>query len=406
MTRVLLGVCGGVSFYKSFEILRALQKRGFEVSVALSKGASEFVTPLAYEGLGARVLTQQNASWSGGLNHIEFSKADLLLLAPATANTLAKVACGVADDVFLQTLLAYGGGGGMRVVAPAMNWRMWQNAATQRNVEFLKQSGWEFVNPVCKTLACGETGEGGLAEVEVIVASAVRALRQKRLWRGRKVVVTGGATCEKIDDVRGVTNFSSGKFAKAIADAFFYAGAEVTLLHSAVQKAGQKWSFEGEVLPYECVKFQSSASLLDLLNKQDLTPRDLLVMNAAVSDFLPALTQNGKVKKQNFALNLELKENVDLLKSLASKCKKVGFKLEMCQEEVAVANARQSLEKRGLDAVCLNILQADESGSIFFGSDKTQIRFLQKSGCLLSSFADKSEVAGELVGFCEGLFEV
>ena len=379
--KILLAVCGSIAFYKAYEILSLLKKQGADVYVALSDGALEFCSVSGFEALSEhKILSSQTQNWQDGINHIAYSKMDLVLIAPASVNTINKLTAGICDNVFMQTLIA--ASHVPLVVAPAANNNMIEHFATQNSLEILKKNGALVVEPVLKTLACGDVGKGGLANPEVIVEAAIKRL-SKPIFVGKKVVISGGATTEKIDDVRAITNFSSGKMARALARAFYYAGAEVKLLAS----------FETSSEPFDCLKFSSSSELLELC-KSECEGANLLVMCAAVSDFVPTKI-DGKIKKEDVgeSLNLSLKRNVDILQSLKEfKCKKIGFKLEISNES-ALKSARSMLEKKGLDAVCLNIL-GEKNG---FASEQNEVNFITKNSEILLPLASKDEIAGRIV---------
>ena len=385
--KILLAVCGSIAFYKAFEILSLLKKQGADVYVALSDGALEFCSVSGFEALSEhKILSSQTQNWQDGVNHIAYSKMDLVLIAPASVNTINKLTAGICDNVFMQTLIA--ASHVPLVVAPAANNNMIEHFATQNSLEILKKNGALVVEPVLKTLACGDVGKGGLASPELIVEAAIKRL-SKPLFAGKKVVITGGATTEKIDDVRAITNFSSGKMARALARAFYYAGAEVKLLAS----------FETTNEPFLSLKFSSSSELLELC-KSECEGANLLVMCAAVSDFVPTKI-DGKIKKEDVgeSLNLSLKRNVDILQSLKEfKCKKIGFKLEISNES-ALKSARSMLEKKGLDAVCLNIL-GEKNG---FASEQNEVNFITKDGEILLPLASKDEIAGRIVELAANL---
>ena len=385
--KILLAVCGSIAFYKAFEILSLLKKQGADVYVALSDGALEFCSVSGFEALSEhKILSSQTQNWQDGVNHITYSKMDLVLIAPASVNTINKLTAGICDNVFMQTLIA--ASHVPLVVAPAANNNMIEHFATQNSLEILKKNGALVVEPVLKTLACGDVGKGALASPEVIVEAAIKRL-SRPLFAGKKVVITGGATTEKIDDVRAITNFSSGKMARALARAFYYAGAEVKLLAS----------FETANEPFDSLKFSSSSELLELC-KSECEEANLLVMCAAVSDFVPTKI-DGKIKKENVgeSLNLDLKRNVDILQSLKElKCKKIGFKLEISNES-ALKNARSMLEKKALDAVCLNIL-GEQNG---FASEQNEVNFITKDGEILLPLASKDEIAGRIVELAANL---
>ena len=385
--KILLAVCGSIAFYKAFEILSLLKKQGADVYVALSDGALEFCSVSGFEALSEhKILSSQTQNWQDGVNHIAYSKMDLVLIAPASVNTINKLTAGICDNVFMQTLIA--ASHVPLVVAPAANNNMIEHYATQNSLEILKKNGALVVEPVLKTLACGDIGKGALASPEVIVEAAIKRL-SKPIFVGKKVVITGGATTEKIDDVRAITNFSSGKMARALARAFYYAGAEVKLLAS----------FETANEPFKCLKFSSSSELLELC-KSECEGANLLVMCAAVSDFVPTKI-DGKIKKEDVgeSLNLSLKRNVDILQSLKEfKCKKIGFKLEISSES-ALKSARSMLEKKRLDAVCLNIL-GEKNG---FASEQNEVNFITRGGETLLPLASKDEIAGRIVELAANL---
>ena len=385
--KILLAVCGSIAFYKAFEILSLLKKQGADVYVALSDGALEFCSVSGFEALSEhKILSSQTQNWQDGVNHIAYSKMDLVLIAPASVNTINKLTAGICDNVFMQTLIA--ASHVPLVVAPAANNNMIEHFATQNSLEILKKNSALVVEPVLKTLACGDVGKGGLASPEVIVEAAIKRL-SKPIFAGKKVVITGGATTEKIDDVRAITNFSSGKMARALARAFYYAGAEVKLLAS----------FETANEPFDSLKFSSSSELLELC-KSECEETNLLVMCAAVSDFVPTKI-DGKIKKENVgeSLNLNLKKNVDILQSLKEfKCKKIGFKLEISNEN-ALKSARSMLEKKELDAVCLNIL-GEKNG---FASEQNEVNFITRGGETLLPLASKDEIAGRIVELAANL---
>lgn len=385
--KILLAVCGSIAFYKAFEILSLLKKQGADVYVALSDGALEFCSVSGFEALSEhKILSSKTQNWQDGVNHIAYSKMDLVLIAPASVNTINKLIAGICDNVFMQTLIA--ASHVPLVVAPAANNNMIEHFATQNSLEILKKNGALVVEPVLKTLACGDVGKGGLASPEVIVEAVIKRL-SRPLFAGKKVMITGGATTEKIDDVRAITNFSSGKMARALARAFYYAGAEVKLLAS----------FETANEPFESFKFSSSSELLELC-KSECVGANLLVMCAAVSDFVPTKI-DGKIKKEDVgeSLNLSLKRNVDILQSLKEfKCKKIGFKLEISSES-ALKSARSMLEKKGLDAVCLNIL-GEKNG---FASEQNEVNFITKNNEILLPLASKDEIAGRIVELAANL---
>lgn len=379
---ILLAVCGSISFYKAYEILSLLKKNGANVRVLLSDGVLKFTSVVGFEALSDGVLSSQNENWQDGNDHIKFSKNDLIIIAPATANSINKIACGIADNIFLQTILA---ANCPKIIAPAANHNMLQNPATIRNLQILQNDGFIIIQPIEKILACGDYGKGALNEPWIIVEMAKRALNSDSFYQGKKVVITGGPTTEKIDDARAITNHSSGKMAKALADSFYYAGAEVIFISSI--------DFS---VPYKMVKFKSSNELLNALNSQKMSQNDILVMCAAVSDFICANPKDGKIKKDKMGDKIELKLNIDILKSLNLNCKKIGFKMEM-DASIALDNAKNMLKNKNLNAVCLNILGQE----IKFGSDSTQISFITKNNITQIPLSPKEIVANQITNLAK-----
>ncbi|RUT51130.1 bifunctional phosphopantothenoylcysteine decarboxylase/phosphopantothenate--cysteine ligase CoaBC [Campylobacter fetus] len=382
---ILLAVCGSVSFYKAYEILSLLKKEGANVRVMLSDGALKFTNLISFEALcDKKVLSSVSENWQSGLDHISYSKNDLIIIAPASANTINKISCGIADNVFLETILA---STCPKLLAPAANHNMLENFATKKSLEILSQNGYEICEPISKTLACRDIGKGALADPKIIVEMAKRVLGKDEFYIGKKVIITSGPTTEKIDDVRGITNFSSGKMAKSLADAFYYLGSEVIFISSK--------EFE---TPYKFIKFENSNELLAILNSQNTDKNDILIMCAAISDYIPKTKFNGKMKKNENGMNLELILNTDILKNTNLKCKKIGFKMEM-DKNTAIQNAKNMLIDKNLDAVCLNIL--DEN--IKFGSDETYIDFITKESCKTTEFTDKLSAAKKIAEFIKTL---
>ena len=390
-TKITLCVSSSISFYKAFEILSLLRRANAKVRVAMSEQTLKFCSPLAFEALsGECVLVGDNKP----LAHIEYAKCDLMIIAPATANTINKIALGIADNAMLSCILACRA---PKLIAPAANTAMLENPATQNSLKVLKERGFVVVNSCEKTLACGDVGKGALASPKDIVLSAARMLgANSRIpsanSRISKVIITAGACYEMIDDVRAITNLSSGKMGLALAFAYYLRGFDVTLISSAqnLPKSMENLEF---------LSFKSSADLLEILKNKKLAKDDLLVMAAAISDYIPAKKAKGKIKKSGANLNLELKENIDILSSLKElKCKKIGFKMEM-DEQSALRSAKNMLENKALDAVCLNVLKAQN----YFGSEQNEVLFITKNSQKMLKMASKHEIAAQIVGLSENL---
>ena len=369
---ILLAVTGSIAIYKSLELIRLFIKAGANVKVILSDGAKKFINPITFEAISQnRVLDESSESWdkSQNYNHIDITKwADILLIAPATANTINKISCGIADNLLLQTVLACKK---KIIIAPAANTNMIENPITIQSINNLKNLGFEVLQTQTKELACKDVGNGAMLEPIDIFHKTCKELLKTLYWKNRRVVLSGGGTLEKIDDVRYISNFSSGKMASSLATALYYLGADVTLVSSR--------GFEN--IPYEIdLKVSHSSqqmfeNLKVALDKK-LDKKSFLFMVAAVSDYIPKEKFDGKLKKEKLGetWSLELSKNIDILANLDKKdIFSIGFKAEMDKKE-AKSNAQNMLKNKNLDAVCLNIL--DESNA--FGSDTNKIELILK----------------------------
>lgn len=389
MKRILLAISGSIAFYKAYELISMFKKDGISVKVLLSNGALRFATPLGFEALCEGVLHEGNESWENERNHIAFSKdCDAVVFAPASANSICKLSLGCADSLFIQSLLALNPAKPF-LIAPAANTNMITHFSVKEALEKLQANGAVIIPPVCKTLACKDEGLGGLADIKDIFLATKKELFKRTFWENKSVLITGGGTKEKIDEVRCISNFSSGKMAKAVADAFYLAGAKVTLLSSAPTPHA----------PYPVKAFKSSSELDALMDEyKDL---DYLIMLAAVSDFIPKNQASGKLKKADFKddFKIELSLNKDLLKNTSFKGKKIGFKMEFDKEN-AKKCATNMLHEKKLDLVCLNILDKNMS----FGSSSNELIFIDKdSQSEPSGVKSKVELARSLVKRCESL---
>ena len=398
--KITLCVSSSISFYKAFEILSLLRRANAKVRVAMSEQTLKFCSPLAFEALSGECVLVGD---SKPLAHIEYAKCDLMIIAPATANTINKIALGIADNAMLSCILACRA---PKLIAPAANTAMLENPATQNSLKVLKERGFVVVSSCEKTLACGDVGKGALASPKDIVLSAARMLGANsripsansriptKNSRISKVIITAGACYEMIDDVRAITNLSSGKMGLALAFAYYLRGFDVTLISSAqnLPKSMENLEF---------FSFKSSADLLEILKNKKLAKDDLLVMAAAISDYIPSQKAKGKIKKSGANLNLELKENIDILSSLKElKCKKIGFKMEM-DEQSALSSAKNMLENKALDAVCLNVLKAQN----YFGSEQNEVLFITKNSQKMLKMASKHEIAAQIARLSENLSE-
>ena len=365
--RVLLAVCGGIAAYKACEVLRALQKAGCEVRVTMTEDATRFVGPVTFEALsGAPVATSLYDYPGSAIPHISLAEwADVAVVVPATANVLAKMACGIADDCLTTTLLACAC---PVLVAPGMNVHMWQNPATQANVSTLRERGVRFVGPDSGRLACGEVGEGKLASVDEVVEAALALLAPRDL-AGLRVLVNAGPTHEAIDPVRYIANRSTGKMGYAIAAAAARRGAEVTLVSgptSLVTPAGVRR-----------VDVESAAQMHDAMLAA-FDAADVAICSAAVADYTPVAPADHKLKKSREHLDaIQLTETADILADLcAAKGARVvvGFAAETND---LLAHAQEKLDHKGADLIVANDVSRPEST---FGADTNRVALVTADG--------------------------
>lgn len=390
--RITLGVTGGVAAYKAAELVRRLQQEGFSVQVVMTRGAREFVTPLTFAALsGQKVITDLFGDSSGGeanlesaIEHIAVARrTDLLLVAPATADLLAKFARGIADD-FLTTL--YLASTAPVVLAPAMNVNMWNHAATRENVEMLRARGVNIVDPSEGYLACGMTGAGRLAGQEDIIAAVREALKSQRDLDGETVLITAGPTCEDLDPVRYITNRSSGKMGYAVAEAAARRGAKVILVSGPVNlevPAG-----------VERVDVRTAREMHHAVIDR-IAGSSIAVLAAAVADYRPAEQQAEKIKKGQAPLTISLEPTTDILAELATnKGQKiiVGFAAET--DHVA-ENARKKLSAKNADLIVANDVTAEGAG---FDHDTNIVTLFSRDGRDLAlPKMNKSEVAQRIL---------
>lgn len=411
--KILLGVTGSIAAYKSLELLRLYIKAGAEVRVVMSPSAKKFVQPLSFEALSRnRVLDDTNESWADDFNHIKISGwADLLVIAPATANTIAKLANGIADNILTQCALAFSG---IKLLAPSANTNMIQNPMIQASQKMLAIANYEIINTQTKELACQVVGEGAMAEPIEIFWQSARILLKNDFWQDRRVIVTGGGTIEKLDDVRTISNRSSGKMASALATALFLRGADVNLIATRFEEAlptsihtiDVESSAEMNEYLTDSIRIAKKGKLSkpSLIHDEPITliqKEPFLFMAAAVSDYIPSHPQEGKLKKEMLgeSWNIEMKQNTDLLKS----CNKEGIKTVAFKAEtdpaVATQNAKNLLISKGADAVCLNII--DQSNP--FGSDTNRIDFITPENTVPLPKTDKLSLSLQILDEAMGI---
>lgn len=361
---VLVGVTGGIAIYKAVELVRGLVKDGFQPMVVTTDAAQRFVMPLTFSAVSQAPVLDDGGAWqaSGGwFQHIEAARqASVMVVAPATANTLAKMAAGMADNLLTAIYLAFRG---PVIVAPAMNWAMYESAATQENLRVLAERGVEVLPTETGELACGEEGLGRMASPETIRLAVRRALAAAASGplAGKHVVVTSGGTRERIDAVRFIGNRSSGKMGRAVADESYLRGARVTLV--TTQPASDS--------AYDVVEVESAAEMAAAVGEA-VREADVLVMAAAVADFRPRSEERGKIERgDRETLSLDLVRTVDVLASTARPgLLRVGFAAEAGPR---LDRARAKKAAKGVDLLVFNDILAEGVG---IGSDENEITII------------------------------
>jgi phosphopantothenoylcysteine decarboxylase / phosphopantothenate---cysteine ligase len=374
--RITLGVSGGVAAYKSAELVRRLQQEGHSVQVVMTRAAREFVKPLTFAALsGQKVITNLFAGESSGdgeanlesaIEHIAVAqRTDLLVVAPATADIIAKFARGIADD-FLSTL--YLASTASVVLAPAMNVNMWQHPATQENLAILRARGVRIVEPGEGYLACGMTGPGRLAEQEEIVKAIQQIVQERHDMASETVLVTAGPTCEDIDPVRFLTNRSSGKMGYAIAEAAAARGAHVVLI------TGPTWLETPKDV--ERIDVRTADEMLYSAQKQ-FAGSTIAIFAAAVSDYRAAEPSNSKIKRSKESLTIRLEPNPDIIATVA---RDKGDRLVVAfaaETDHVIENARRKLAAKNADLIVANDVTAEGAG---FSLDTNVVTFLARDG--------------------------
>ena len=384
---ILIAVTGSIAVYKSLELTRLYKKAGANVKVIMTTAAKKFINPLAFETISqSSVLDDTNEDWSTETvnNHIAVGKwADIFVIAPCSANSINKLSNGIADNIFTQTALAYPG---VKLLCPAANTNMMQNPFTKASLKMLKLCNYKLIDTVTKELACRDTGDGAMAEVDDIFHATAKELLKDDYWSDRKIVLNAGGTVEKIDDVRFISNFSSGKMAASLATALHYRGADVCVITTKkldmpndiytidVQNSQEMLQYCQDAIRVAKKGKMSSATLMDDSQMQLIQKKPYFFSVAAVSDYVPEFPQEGKVKKSDIGENwdIPLKKNIDILQSLDKNgIYTIGFKAET-DSSTAFNSAADMLESKNLDGVCLNIL--DENNG--FGSDNNSIELI------------------------------
>lgn len=378
---VVLGVTGGIAAYKMPNVARMLKKMHCNVHVIMTQNATNFITATTFETLtGNKCLIDTfDRNFEFSVEHVAIAKqADLVLIAPATANVIGKIAGGIADDMLTTTVMACTC---KILIAPAMNHNMYHNSIVQENIEKLKRHGYEIIDPVCGMLANGDTGDGKLPSEETLVSYVVRELAHEKDLHGKKVLVTAGPTQETIDPVRYITNHSTGKMGYALAEAAMLRGAEVTLISGPTA-----------IEPPMFVNVIPIISAQEMFEKvaTNATENDIIIKAAAVADYRPKEVCDEKIKKSDHDTEIELERTTDILAYLGKNKGKTflcGFSMET---ENMLENSRRKLDKKNLDMIVANNLKDKGAG---FGVDTNLITIITRDRELQLELMSKQDAA-------------
>ena len=383
---VVIGVSGGIAVYKTLDVVSRLRKLGVNVNVIMTKSATEFVTPLSFQSLSQNYVVcdmfEDPKTWD--VEHISLAKrADVFLIAPATANVIGKIANGIADDMLNTTVMATKA---KVLIAPAMNTNMYENPILQRNINTLKELGYNFVEPESGRLACGDTGKGKLASPETIVDEVVKLLSKGQDLKGKSIIVTAGPTVESIDPMRYITNRSTGKMGYSIAKEAIERGADVTLITGPTNLTPPQNL-------KKLVKIESAKDMYEAV-LENLDENDVVIKSAAVADYKPKNYSNKKIKKSDDDLVIELDRNKDIAQEIGKiKNNKilVGFAAETND---LIENASLKIKKKNIDFIVANDLTKEGAG---FGVDTNIVKIIDKEGNITEYPKMKKEEVANII---------
>ena len=384
--KIVLGITGGIAAYKSAALTSLLIKSGADVQVIMTEHAREFIAPLTFEALtNRRCLTDtfdRNHEYS--TEHVALAKeADAVLIAPATANVMAKLAHGIADDMLTTTVLACGC---PKVIAPAMNTRMYENPATRENMDTLRRHGMTIVEPASGRLACGDVGAGKMPEPEELLQYVLMACACEKDMAGKKVLVTAGPTRELLDPVRYITNHSTGKMGYSIAKLCALRGAQVTLV-----------SGKTSLIPPMFVEVVPVVTAEDMFREVTARSRemDIIIKAAAVADYRPKNVSDEKMKKSDGEMPLELERTKDILGHLGSHKREGPFLCGFAMEtQNLLENAKEKLLRKNADMIIANNLKIQGAG---FGTDTNVVTIITEDGAQALELMSKEAVAGQIL---------
>lgn len=383
---VVIGVSGGIAAYKTANLVSDLVKHGVEVHVIMTKNATNFITPTTFEVLSGNkcIVDTFDRGFTFEVEHISLAKkADLILIAPATANIIAKLSAGIADDMLTTTVLA---AKCPILVAPAMNTNMYEHITVRNNLEKLSSYGYEIIEAASGRLACGDVGKGKLADIEVLFDHIVKNIAYEKDLAGKNVLVTAGPTIEKIDPVRFISNHSSGKMGIELAKAAAYRGAKVRL-----------------ILGKTALKRPKFVDIVDVVSAQDMyeavkefaSDSDIIIKSAAVADYRPYDVADEKMKKSDGELSIRLERTTDILKYLGENKKDnqflCGFSMETSN---LIENSKLKLEKKNLDMIVANNLKEEGAG---FAKDTNKVSIITKDNIIQTEVLSKKKVAHKIL---------
>ena len=383
---VVIGVSGGIAAYKTANLVSALVKHGVEVHVIMTKNATNFITPTTFEVLSGNkcIVDTFDRGFTFEVEHISLAKkADLILIAPATANIIAKLSLGIADDMLTTTVLA---AKCPILVAPAMNTNMYEHITVRNNLEKLSSYGYEIIEAASGRLACGDVGKGKLADIEVLFDHIVKNIAYEKDLAGKNVLVTAGPTIEKIDPVRFISNHSSGKMGIELAKAAAYRGAKVRL-----------------ILGKTALKRPKFVDIVDVVSAQDMyeavkefaSDSNIIIKSAAVADYRPYDVADEKMKKSDGELSIRLERTIDILKYLGENKKDnqflCGFSMETSN---LIENSKLKLEKKNLDMIVANNLKEEGAG---FAKDTNKVSIITKDNIIQTEVLSKKKVAHKIL---------
>lgn len=385
---VVLGVTGSIAAYKMANVASMLVKRGCEVHVVMTKNATHFINPIAFESLtNTKCLVETfDRNFQFHVAHVSLTdKADVMLIAPASANVIGKIAGGIADDMLTTTVMACKK---PVIIAPAMNTKMYENPILQDNLNKLRRFGYEIIEPASGHLACGTSGAGKMPSEEVLVSYIERCISMEKDLQGENVLVTAGPTVEPIDPVRYISNHSSGRMGYAVAKAAMLRGAKVTLVSGPT-------SLEPPMF-VDVIKIQSAADMYKAVMEHK-DQQDIIIKAAAVADYTPAEVSDEKVKKKDDDMAIRLRRTRDILKSLGENRKEgqflCGFSMET---QNMLENSRAKLKKKNIDMIVANNLKEKGAG---FGTETNVVTFITGKEEAELPIMSKDEVANQLLDF-------